>query len=190
MTTPPRKPAPKLIVLDRDGTLITETGYLLAGQPFEFCRGAAESVAAIATNQSAIGRGWLSAADLARIHASIGAALAVFGARIDLWLHCAEHPSEGQGEYRRESDRRKPQPGMLLEAATHFGVDPGACLSVGDSFRDLEAARRAGMPAWLVATGKGPQEWHQALRALGKPPPLLPDLGALPPLLSSDLWRP
>jgi D-glycero-D-manno-heptose 1,7-bisphosphate phosphatase len=190
---------PKLVVLDRDGTLITETGYLLEGQGFELCAGAAEAVArfnnmgipvAVATNQSAIGRGWLSEAGLGRIHAELGRRLAEQGARVDLWLHCAEHPSEGQGVYRRESVRRKPGPGMLLEAAAHFAVRPGDCLAAGDAWRDLAAARAAGMPAWMVATGKGRDEWHRALGALGRPPDLLPDLAALAALVELGLWRP
>ncbi len=190
---------PKLVVLDRDGTLITETGYLLEGQPFELCPGAAAAVArfnnlgipvAVATNQSAIGRGWLSEAGLERIHRDLARRLAEHSARIDLWLFCAEHPSEGQGAYRRESVRRKPGPGMLLEAAAHFGASPADCLSAGDAWRDLAAARAAGMPAWMVATGKGRDEWHRALGGLGRAPDLLPDLLALAALVELGLWRP
>lgn len=190
---------PQLVVLDRDGTLITETGYLLEGQAFELCPGAAEAVSrlntlgipvAVATNQSAIGRGWLSEDGLARIHAEIARQLADQAGRIDLWLHCAEHPSEGQGPYRRESLRRKPGPGMLLEAAAHFGVAPQDCLSAGDSWRDLQAARAAGMPAWMLATGKAREEWHRALQGLGRPPDLLPDLAALVALVERRSWRP
>ena len=186
-------------MLDRDGTLITETGYLLEGQAFELCPGAAQAVArinalgipvAVATNQSAIGRGWLSEAGLQRIHAELGRRLAEQGARIDLWLTCAEHPSEGLGVYRRESVRRKPGPGMLLEAAAHFGVEPALCLCAGDAWRDLQAARAAGMPAWMVATGKGPQEWQRALEGLGRAPDLLPDLAALAALVEAGQWRP
>ena len=199
MTVALSRNLPQLVVLDRDGTLITETGYLLEGQPFELCPGAAAAVArlnnlgipvAVATNQSAIGRGWLSEAGLSRIHAAIARQLADQGARIDLWLFCAEHPSEGQGPYRRESARRKPGPGMLLEAAAHFALDPGRCLSAGDSWRDLEAARAAGMPAWMVATGKAREEWHRALQALGRPPDLLPDLLALAALVERGDWLP
>jgi histidinol-phosphate phosphatase family protein len=199
MTTPSQQRLPQLIVLDRDGTLITETGYLLAGQPFEFCPGALDAVAAInrlgiplaiATNQSAIGRGWLSVAGLESLHQQMAERLRSAGAHIELWLYCADAPNTETGAEPADNPRRKPAPGMLLEAAAHFGVDPSASLSVGDSYRDLEAARRAGMPAWLVATGKGPQEWHRALKAYGRAPAMLPDLAALPPLLAQGLWHP
>jgi hypothetical protein len=46
------------------------------------------------------------------------------------------------------------------------------------------------MPAWMVATGKGRDEWHRALGALGRPPDLLPDLAALAALVELGLWRP
>ena len=166
---PPRPlPAePGLVLLDRDGTLITETGYLREGEPFELVPGAGEAVArlnsagipvAVVTNQSAIARGWLTLGGLDRIHARLDRRLAADGARIDAWFACPHHPEIGGPPWCRACDCRKPAPGLLLLAARRFDVAPEACVVVGDAARDLEAAERAGMAALLVDTGKGERE--------------------------------
>jgi D-glycero-D-manno-heptose 1,7-bisphosphate phosphatase len=56
------------------------------------------------------------------------------------------------------SQRRKPAPGMLLEASAQFGIDLGASYMVGDKASDIECGRRAGADAILVLTGYGRQQ--------------------------------
>lgn len=167
---------PALVLLDRDGTIITETGYLLDPAELVLIPGAAAAVArlnragvkvALVTNQSAVGRGWLDEPGLERIHRELADQLALEGAHLDLILAAFEHPTEGEGPYRRDSPRRKPHPGMLLEAMAHFGVEPESTCMVGDGARDLVAARRAHCAGILVKTGKGNAELPEARRALG-----------------------
>ncbi len=186
------------VLLDRDGTVITETGYLLDPDHMVLVPGAAAAIArinsaglpvALVTNQSAVGRGWLEAAELDRIHAELARRLAEEGARLDLVLSAFEHPEHGVGVYRADSPRRKPGPGMLLEAAQAFGVSPESCWMVGDGARDLEAARRAGARGILVATGKGLAEWGAARQALGEPPLFVPDLTAAVDLILAEARR-
>ncbi len=153
------------VFLDRDGTLIDELGYLADPDALRLFPGAADAVAAwnraglpvvLVTNQSGVARGLLDEASLARVHARLAGLLGRSGARLDLILHCPHHPTEGEPPFRRACSCRKPEPGMLLEAAERLGIDLGASWLVGDAERDLEAGRRAGVRRLLlVATGKG-----------------------------------
>ena len=153
------------VFLDRDGTLIDELGYLADPGALRLFPGAADAVAAwnragvlvvLVTNQSGVARGSFDEERLASVHARLEELLGEAGARLDLILHCPHHPTEGSAPYRRECTCRKPEPGMLLDAAARLGIDLGASWIVGDAERDLEAGRRAGVSRLLlVATGKG-----------------------------------
>lgn len=178
---------PKALLLDRDGTLISETGYLRAGEPYEWLPGAREALAraqaaglglAVVTNQSAIARGWLTLEGLDGIHDRMRSDLREHGVELEHWIACPHHP-DFDPEPEREHPWRKPEPGMLFEAANRLGLDARDCWMVGDSWRDLEAGRRAGCPDVLVTTGKGRDEWVTALDKDGVPPLTAPDLGAV-----------
>jgi D-glycero-D-manno-heptose 1,7-bisphosphate phosphatase len=182
----PGSALPRLVVLDRDGTLIEETDYLVDPAAVRLLPGAAHAVArlnragvhvAIATNQSAIARGWLTEEGLERVHRHLAALLEREGAHVDLWRHCGHHPDHSPSNAREEA-RRKPAPGMLLEALAHFHVPPEAALVIGDSDRDLEAGERAGVHAVLVLTGKGADELPRARARLRREPDVAPDLAA------------
>lgn len=166
-----RRLAPDLWILDRDGTILTETGYLREGEPFELLPGAAAAIArlnraghpvAIATNQSAIARGWLSLGGLDRLHRQMDERLAREGARIDAWFACPHHPEVGEAPWRSPCTCRKPAGGLIEMALAHFRVRPEQAVVVGDSLRDLEAATAAGVPSVLVRTGKGAEQLEAA----------------------------
>jgi histidinol-phosphate phosphatase family protein len=176
---------PKALLLDRDGTLISETGYLRADEPYQWLDGAREALVraqsaglglAVVTNQSAIARGWLTLEGLEGIHARMRADLAEHGVDLEHWLACPHHPEFGPGG---ACDCRKPEPGLLLQAAQRMGRAPADCWMVGDSWRDLESGRRAGCPTVLVTTGKGRDQWVEAVAKDGVPPLTAPDLGAV-----------
>jgi D-glycero-D-manno-heptose 1,7-bisphosphate phosphatase len=178
---------PRALLLDRDGTLISETGYLRAGEPYAWLPGAADALAracagglglAVVTNQSAIARGWLTREGLDGIHGRMRAELAAHGVTLEHWLACPHHPDFDPGAG-GACACRKPEPGLLLKAARLLGVAPGDCWMVGDSWRDLEAGRRAGCTPVLVTTGKGASQWSLALGTDGAPPLTAPDLGAV-----------
>jgi D-glycero-D-manno-heptose 1,7-bisphosphate phosphatase len=73
---------------------------------------------------------------------------AAAGAAIDWVGFCPHAPDAG-------CDCRKPAPGLVLAAIRESGIPPSETVVIGDAERDLEAARRAGVRAWLVRTGKG-----------------------------------
>jgi D-glycero-D-manno-heptose 1,7-bisphosphate phosphatase len=148
----------RLVLLDRDGVLnVDRSDYVKHPGELVLLPGAAAAVArlnqagylvAVCTNQSAIGRGLFDEAMLARIHEALRDGLAREGARLDAIFHCPDAP----GPY---SARRKPAPGMLIEALAMFGAGAIHTPFVGDSLRDLEAAAALGCPRHLVRTGHG-----------------------------------
>ena len=148
----------RLVILDRDGVLNEESeAHIKSVAEWHRLPGSLEAIArlnaagyrtALATNQSGIARGLLSEDDLAAIHDHINAELAPLGGRLDPILHSPDAPGSG-------APWRKPRPGMLLEIARRLDVDLNGVPYVGDSRRDLEAARAAGATPVLVRTGNG-----------------------------------
>ncbi len=153
------------VFLDRDGTVVDELGFLSDPEQLRLLPGAAAGVrrlnlahlpVIVVTNQSGIARGLFDERALAAIHARMHELLARDGARIDGVLHCPHHPEFGAPPLRRACSCRKPEPGLILEAARQHEIDLGSSFLIGDSGHDLEAARRAGVSGRiLVATGKG-----------------------------------
>ena len=142
------------LILDRDGVINHDTGFLHRIEDCRFVDGIFEMVAAfaardfaivVATNQSGIGRGLFSEADFTTLMAWMRLEFERRGGRIDAVYHDPTHPTEGVGAYRRESHGRKPGPGMILQAASDLALDLTASYCVGDRMRDIEAGRAAGV---------------------------------------------
>jgi D-glycero-D-manno-heptose 1,7-bisphosphate phosphatase len=180
------------VFLDRDGTIVDELGFLDDPTRVRLLPGAARAIARlngaglpvlVITNQSGIARGLLDERILARVHARLAELLAADGAHVDGFYHCPHHPEVGG-----PCACRKPEPGLVLDAAREHGVDLGASWLVGDADRDLEAARRAGVPGRiLVLTGKG--EATHARLAAADGVRLARDLGEAVELVLSDRAR-
>ena len=147
-----------LVILDRDGVLNAESDeHIKSIDEWLPLPGSLEAVArlcrarvrvALATNQSGIARGLFTEDDLRAIHRHINAELGRIGGRLDPIMYSPAGPG-------CEDPRRKPNPGMLLDIAAHCGVTLDGVPFVGDSWRDIEAARGAGARPVLVRTGYG-----------------------------------
>ncbi|MGD0561245.1 MAG: HAD-IIIA family hydrolase, partial [Streptosporangiaceae bacterium] len=129
------------ILLDRDGTIIVDHGYVGSIDRVEFIDGAAEAVArfneagvpvAVVTNQSGVARGLYGIDDVSRVHEYISRYLAKYGARIDLFVYCPYHPEGVVEAFARTSEDRKPGPGMAKAAAAALDLDLRASWVVGD----------------------------------------------------------
>jgi D-glycero-D-manno-heptose 1,7-bisphosphate phosphatase len=162
----------KIVLLDRDGVLnedradyVKHPGELVlisrVGEAIARLNAAGIKVA-IVSNQSAIGRGIISLGMLEQINERLLSELAKAGAKIDLFLVCTDAPG-------MPSERRKPAPGMLREALSHFRMVPADAVMIGDQLSDLRAAKAAGVARFLVRTGKGAQT-----QASGLPADILP----------------
>ncbi|MDD3088915.1 MAG: D-glycero-beta-D-manno-heptose 1,7-bisphosphate 7-phosphatase [Candidatus Omnitrophica bacterium] len=162
------------VFLDRDGTINEEVGYLDRIDRLRLLPGAAEGFrllnasgfkVVVVTNQSGVARGLFTEAFVVEVHRTLAELLGRQGARIDRFEYCPHHPTEGAGRYRRACPCRKPEPGMLLKAAAALAIDLDRSYVVGDTPRDLEAARRAGARGILVRTGYGTEHLKAASAA-------------------------
>ena len=150
----------RALFLDRDGVINEEVGYLYLPADVRFvpgifalCRTAQELGyrLVVVTNQSGIAREYYSVADFEALMAWMRGEFEREGVVLDAVYYCPYHPEHGVGEYRRESEDRKPGPGMLLRAAADLGLDLGASVMVGDRCGDVGAANAAGLrQAFLV----------------------------------------
>jgi D-glycero-D-manno-heptose 1,7-bisphosphate phosphatase len=180
-------PAPRFVLLDRDGVINVniQGDYILNADMLELLPGAAEAIAelnragieiVVASNQQCVGKGLLSAADLdaltreleVRIRAESGGAIREF-------LYCTDLANTG-------SLRRKPEPGMLFDAQAKYGFDPAATYFLGDSFSDIEAAKRAGCRAIFLLGGNDDKRYH-AGDPLPMDVPVVADLAAAVPII-------
>ena len=102
------------------------------------------------SNQPGAAKGKTSLAELEAVHEAVHAALDETGVALDDYRYCFHHP-DGTGDLGRRCDCRKPEPGLILEAAAELGRDDlAASWLIGDSDVDVEAGRRAGCRTILV----------------------------------------
>ncbi len=158
MSAPALKPA---LFLDRDGVVVeNRDDYVKSLDEVRFIPGALQALAAVAasdcrivvvTNQSSIGRGLVPPDVAARINAYIWEQVTLAGGRLDALYVCPHAPEAGCA-------CRKPEPGLLLQAAAELGLDLSASVIVGDAVSDVLAGQRVGALAVLVKTGRGQAE--------------------------------
>jgi D-glycero-D-manno-heptose 1,7-bisphosphate phosphatase len=148
----------RLLILDRDGVINVDSDqYIKSPEEWVPIPGSLESIArlcraeyriVIVTNQSGIGRGLLTLDMLNRIHARMLEHIHQKGGEIDAIMFCPHQPDQN-------CLCRKPRPGMLLELAERLKINLNDIPVIGDSVRDLQAARAAGALPVLVRTGNG-----------------------------------
>ena len=144
-----------MILLDRDGVLnVDRADSVRSIADLEVEAGATEGCRllhaagyplAVVSNQSAVGRGWMTAAELVAVNDELDRRL---GGVIDAWFVCPHGPGVG-------CRCRKPDTLLLEQARDAFGFDPASTWFVMDAERDVEAARRFGCRPALLRTGKG-----------------------------------
>lgn len=133
-----------MIILDRDGVINYDSpDYIKSPDEWLAIPGSLEAIAhlnktghlvTIATNQSGIGRGFYDLATLEKIHQKMLDELAEVGGHIDRIYFCPHLPTD-------KCTCRKPKPGMLLTIAKDFNIDLKNAVFIGDSLRDIEAAK-------------------------------------------------
>lgn len=151
----------RAIFLDRDGTVIDDTGYLNDPDELVLMPRAAEAMVqlkaagyllVVITNQSGIARGIVTPEQLQATNGRMRDALRAGGADYDALYFCPHHPTEAAiAEYAVDCDCRKPRPGMLLRAAVEHDIDLARSWLIGDAERDVEAGIAAGCRTVRVA---------------------------------------
>ncbi len=150
------------VFLDRDDTLIHNSGDLGDPNEVRLIQGAAVAIGSlrglgyrivVVTNQGGVARGKYTEADVDAVHARINELVqaTASGASIDRFYYCPYHPEGTVERYRREHPWRKPQPGMLLQAAQDMRLDLSQCWMIGDQMRDVEAGAAAGTRTILLS---------------------------------------
>ena len=145
----------KAIFLDRDGTLIEEVNFLSRLEDLRLFTYTAEAIRllkesgfliVVVTNQSGVGRGYVTSKALESIHAKLRLLLAEDKVTLDGLYFCPHHPDD-------RCNCRKPATGMIDRAAAELQVDLSRAYVIGDSARDVELAKLVGVPSLLVMTG-------------------------------------
>jgi histidinol-phosphate phosphatase family protein len=186
----------RAVFLDRDGTLNALREYVRTAEELSLLPGAAEAVrrlnqhelrAVLVTNQPVLARGECSFAELRRIHARLETELGASGAFLDATYVCPHHPDAGfPGEVAHlkvACECRKPNAGLLRQAARDLNLDLARSWMIGDSTTDVLAAQRAGVRSVLVLTGEGGRDG----RCLAEPDFVADDVGAAVTLIA-DLY--
>lgn len=170
---------PQVVLLDRDGVINADSdAYIKSVDEWHPLPGSLEAIArlhqagypiGVISNQSGIARGLFTVETLGEIHRHMLEQVQQAGGSIQQILFCPDGPDEG-------SERRKPRPGMLLEAAEYFACGVENMVFIGDKPSDVGAARAAGVRPVLVRTGYGAatiDNWSD-----GELPPVYNDLAA------------
>jgi len=153
----------RAVFLDRDGTIIREREYLKSPGEVELFPGVAAAMKQLqdaglllflVSNQSGVGRGYFTMADVENVHRHLAALIAKDGVKFQKIYVATEAPDQ-------PSRGRKPSPQFLFDAREEFGVDLGASYIIGDKLIDLECGWNAGVrKSILVRTGYG-AEWEK-----------------------------
>ncbi len=160
----------RAVFLDVDGVIIREVDLIKDEKDMEVLNEAGEAIKLFnrlgfaviaATNRPQVARGLCSEDDIKRINSFMESELMESGARIDAVYYCPHHPEkrddipEWARKYRIECRCRKPDTGMLEEAAKKFDIDVKNSYMIGDRTVDIETGKRAGCKTVLVKTGYG-----------------------------------
>lgn len=179
----------KLVILDRDGVINENAdGFVKSPDEWVPIRGSLPAIArlnqagyrvVVITNQPGIGRGLFDIEALNAVHEKMRRLLSEEGGQIDAILFCPHRASD-------RCDCRKPKPGLFRELTRRIRLPLTGVPSIGDSVRDVEAARAAGAWPILVRTGKGRKALAKELPVL-QGIPVYADLSAVvDALLATD----
>ncbi len=160
------------VFLDRDGTINEERGYLNHLSRLVLLPQAAAGIrclneaglkVVVVTNQSGAARGYFPAALVEMVHERLKYLLAQGGAHLDAIYTCLHDPQEG-------CYCRKPQPGLILDAALDLDLDLARSYLVGDRYLDVQTAMNAGVKGILVLSGYGLGEYEHFAATWPRPP--------------------
>lgn len=149
---------PELIIIDRDGVINFDSeAYIKTPDEWIAIPGSLEAIAQlskqgykvhVATNQSGLARNYYTRETLDHIHEKMHQGVQELGGKIDFIAYCPHGPGD-------TCECRKPKPGLFFQCLAHAQIPASKTIAIGDSKRDLVAAKTAGCTPWLVLTGNG-----------------------------------
>ncbi len=149
----------KALFLDRDGVINHNYGYVHKISEFKFIEGIFHLVeiakkkgylVIIVTNQAGIGRGLYTEEDFLNLMEWVKIQFKENNSNIDDIFFCPFHPVHGIGSYKKDSYRRKPNPGMLIDAQKKYQIDLSESIIIGDNISDIEAGKLVGLKANIL----------------------------------------
>ena len=153
----------KAFFLDRDGVVVEQVHYLCDPKETRLEKGVAEAIrrmhslgylVVVVTNQSGVARGKFTMNEVEAVHCKISEPLAQENEKIDAFYICPHHP-----DYGTPCSCRKPEPGLIMQAAKDLDIDLAASIMVGDKLSDVKCGRNASLKAsLLISTGYGAGE--------------------------------
>lgn len=147
----------RAVFLDRDGTIMIDTGYCHEPDKVQLIHGAHEGLRlmadagfllAIVTNQSGLARGYFTERELCAVNSRLRQELQFHGADFDVLFYCPHHPDDG-------CNCRKPRPGLILQAASDYNLDLPSSFTIGDKESDVQAGHLARTRTILVSQKPG-----------------------------------
>ena len=126
----------KALFLDRDGILNQDKGYVYLFKDIVWVNGIFSLIefmnkknykVIVLTNQSGVAQGMYQEADVLKLHSEMDKVLKENKAVIDDWFYCTEY----------DSPRRKPRPGMMIEARDKYNIDLSKSFMIGDKITDI-----------------------------------------------------
>lgn len=158
----------KAVFLDKDGTLIENHPFDRSPEHIEWLPGTIEGLRLlhragyaliVVSNQGGIAQGRFTVEDLLREELALRAELAKFAIPLAGFYYCPHHPEGNVASFSVDCNCRKPNPGLLIQAARELDVELTHSWMVGDILHDVEAGRAAGCRTILLTNGNE-TEWH------------------------------
>ncbi len=155
----------KAIFLDRDDTIIEDPGYINSAEQVKLVPAAAQALVElrklgfkliVVSNQSGIARGIIQEQAIGQIHDRLKQLLAEHNAYLDRIYFCPFHPDGAVQKFRKDSDWRKPKPGMLLAASKELKISLADSWMIGNGYADIAAGKAAGCRTILIKSNIKP----------------------------------
>jgi D-glycero-D-manno-heptose 1,7-bisphosphate phosphatase len=152
----------KLVIFDRDGTLIEDRGYSIEFKSIDWTSGALSILrllskhsihVAVATNQSGVARGYFTLDQVHALHTAMSNTVSAKGGRIDAFAVCPHLIGGGVAKYSVDCDCRKPKPGLINQLLEKFQVSAEDAVMIGDRETDVLAGQTAGVESFLYDGG-------------------------------------
>lgn len=155
----------KALFLDRDGIINVDHGYVGRYEDFEYVDGIFSLITRfenagykiiIVTNQSGIARGLYSEDDFKALMSAVQQDFYQAGiGKVSVYF-CPHHPEHGIGTYKKQCACRKPNPGMLIQAAEEHSISLPLSIMIGDSWRDIQAGQEVSLSHCYYVSSKAP----------------------------------
>lgn len=176
----------RAVLLDRDGVINFDHGYVHRHENFDFIDGIFELARVanysgyklvVITNQAGIARGYYTEQQFHQLTAWMCNEFLNAGAPIEKVYFSPFHPTQGLGEYKKDDISRKPRPGMILQAQQELGLDLKNSILIGDKASDIQAGITAGVGTNLLFSKYPPPELnglpYQAIATLRESLPFM-----------------